>query len=118
MSTERILMPSSLALRDDRRQDLLGFGGDDGHAVVGHIRLEHAGQPAHRGIARRLRVFAFAEVQDERVALAHLVGQFRLGAQRDQLAVVDDADPVGELLGFFHVVGGVEHGHALLVERP
>ena len=38
-------------------------------------------------------------------------------AAGDQLAVVHDGDMVGEFLGFFHVMGGVEHGHALVFER-
>ena len=31
--------------------------------------------------------------------------------------MVNDADPVGKLLGLFHVMGSVQDGHALLVER-
>ena len=44
--------------------------------------------------------------------LAHQLHQFGLRAHGDHLALVHDADPVGELLGLFHVVGGVEDGHA------
>jgi hypothetical protein len=29
--------------------------------------------------------------------------------------VIDDTNPVGKLLGFFHVMRGIEHGHALVV---
>ncbi len=32
------------------------------------------------------------------------------------LAVIHNGDMIGEFLGFFHIVGGVEHRHPLLVE--
>ena len=38
--------------------------------------------------------------------------RFLRRVQGNDLAVVDDRHPVAEPLGFFHVVGGVEDGHA------
>ena len=38
--------------------------------------------------------------------------QFLIGAFGDDAAMVDDGDAVAEALGLFHVVGGVEDGHA------
>ena len=52
----------------------------------------------------------------QRFIFAHLAGQFALRTQRDQVAVVDDGHAVSQLLGFFHIMGGVEHGHALMLE--
>ena len=34
----------------------------------------------------------------------------------DQLAMVDDGDPVAQLFGFLQIMGGQHHGHAALVE--
>ena len=42
--------------------------------------------------------------------------QLVLRAHGDHLALVHDADAVGELLGLFHVVRGVEDGHAAGVQ--
>ena len=38
-------------------------------------------------------------------------------ADREQLAGVDDGDAIAEALGFFHVVGRVDDGAALAVQR-
>jgi len=83
--------------------------------VIDDIRAPHSLerlQAIHQG----LRVFIFGDVQHQRVSFIDLPGEFFLSAEGDQFAVVDDPDPVGELLGFFHVVGGVKDGHALAVE--
>ena len=48
-----------------------------------------------------------------RSSLADDLDQFCMRAAGDHLAVIHDGDVVGEFLGFFHVMGGVEHGHAL-----
>ena len=37
-------------------------------------------------------------------------------AEREQLAVVDDREPVAELVGLFHVVRGEEDGLAVAVQ--
>ena len=56
------------------------------------------------------------EAQIDPGLLAHQADQLGVRAQGDELALVDDGDMVGELCGFFHVVRGIEHGHALAVE--
>ena len=48
--------------------------------------------------------------------LAHHADQFAGRLVGDQLAVVDDRDPVAQLLGFLEVVRGQHHRHALAVE--
>ncbi|OPZ79610.1 MAG: hypothetical protein BWY79_00357 [Actinobacteria bacterium ADurb.Bin444] len=42
--------------------------------------------------------------------------QFLVSALGDHLSVIHDADPIGEFLGFGHIVGGIEDGHALVAE--
>ena len=49
--------------------------------------------------------------------LRHDLDQLVVGADGDHLAVVHDADAVAELLRLFHVVGRVEHRHALVAQR-
>ena len=55
--------------------------------------------------------------QRDAVFLPHQLDQLVVGAAGDQLAVIHDGDVVRQLLGFFHVMGGVEHGHALVFEH-
>ena len=43
--------------------------------------------------------------------------EFIDGAEREQLAVVDDGDVIAQTLGLFHVVRGVHDGAALRAER-
>ena len=63
-------------------------------------------------LRQRFGVVIFAEVQDERFGFSDLLGKFLLCAERDQFAIVNDADAVGEFLRLFHVVRGVQNGHA------
>src|SRR5690242_20150997 len=60
--------------------------------------LRRAGQVTGRG-------------QPDLVPLADQAHQFVPRALGDELAVVDDADPVAQPFGLFHVVRGVQHGH-------
>ena len=53
------------------------------------------------------------EVEDLPAELLHQLG---LLLDQDQLALVDDADPVGHLLGFLDVVGGEDDGRAVLAQ--
>ena len=53
---------------------------------------------AFERFGKRFGVIVLADVQDQRFGLPDLLGQFLLRAQRDQLAVIDDADAVGEFL--------------------
>src|SRR5512146_1435240 len=60
---------------------------------------DHAGQVAGGG-------------QPDLIPLADHADQLVPAAFGDELAVVDDADPVAQPFGLFHVVRGVQHGHA------
>ena len=62
-------------------------------------------------------------MQRERQApLAELAHEPGLVLDQDDAALVDDADPVGHLLGLLDIVGGEDHGDALVAqpahERP
>src|SRR5690606_11365843 len=48
---------------------------------------------------------------------AELAHQFRLFLDQHDLALVDDPDPVRQLLGFLDVVGRQDHGHARRAQR-
>jgi len=52
-------------------------------------------------------------VQAQCLLLAHDLFQLVLRAEGDEPPLVDDAHPVGQLLGLFHIMGGIEDGHAL-----
>ena len=49
---------------------------------------------------------------------AELVLELRRRALGDHAAVVDDRDPVGELVGLLEVLGGQQHGRPFVGERP
>jgi len=83
--------------------------------MVARVRLQNAAE-RFQPLSKMLGVLIFAEVQNQGIHLPHLGGQLALGAQGNQLAVVDDPDPVRELLRFFHVVRGVKNGHAGVVQ--
>ena len=51
------------------------------------------------------------QLQDQ-LLLAELAHQLGLVLDQDDLALVDDADPVGHLLGFVDVMGGEDDRHA------
>src|SRR3712207_8572118 len=60
----------------------------------------------------RSTLFPYATLfrsQDEGLGLPDLLREFLLGADGDQLAMVNDANTVGELLRFFHVMRSEEH---------
>lgn len=74
---------------------------------------------AHRGdLTKRLRRGKQVACggEPDPIVLADKSHELGAGPLGDDLAVVDDADPVAEALGFLHVVGRVEHGHALGAE--
>ena len=68
---------------------------------------------AFERIRKRFSVIVLADVQNQRIGLTDLLCQLILCTERDEFAVIDDADAVRKLGGFFHVMRGVEHGHAL-----
>ena len=57
-------------------------------------------------------ILVLTDVEAQGLALPDLAGQLVLRPDRDQLAVVDDAHPVGELLRLLHVVGRIENSCA------
>ena len=86
---------------------------------VSASRGHHLGAlvPVQR-LAHRLRVEPSAQLDD--VALAHDAPQLREGPDGDDLAVIDDGQPVAQRLGLFHVVRGVEDAgsrHRLLPDQ-
>ncbi len=78
-------------------------------------RLRHARDTVFDPFEQALRHLCFSDVKDEAVFLAHQLGQLILRTHRDDLPVIDDANPVAQLLRFFHEVGRVQHGHVVLV---
>ncbi len=54
--------------------------------------------------------------QVQAVHLANDLDQLIVRAAGDHFAVIHDGDVVGELLGFLHIVGGVQDGHALVFQ--
>ena len=80
-------------------------------AFAGCTRPE-AGQREARG-ARAARVGEL----DVHGRLPHARRQRRRRSLGDELAARDDADAVGELLGLLEVLGGEEHGRAVVVQR-
>jgi hypothetical protein len=95
-----------------------GFFGLRHHQQYGMIvggRLDHAGQAAQIA-GQPICVDVFTQVQAQSLVLTDGLGQLFLRAEGNHLTVVDDANPVRELLSFFHIMGSVEHGQALLVE--
>ena len=97
--------------RADRRR--AGVGGDDQLVAVDLDLLHAVDRPHGVGDARRIAV----EPGDDDVGAdgALEVGGRALG---DDLAVVDDADAVGERVGLLEVLGGEEDRHAQLVVEP
>ena len=88
--------------------------GRDDHLLAAHLHAAHAAQRFHRpagGLGPAVDVG-----DDEVVADAALeLGRRALG---DQPAAVDDADPVGQFVRLFQVLGGEEDGHAELGVEP
>ena len=54
----------------------------------------------------------------DQLLLAELVHQLVLVLDQDQLALVDDADPVGHVLRFVDVMRGEDDRHARVAQRP
>ena len=79
--------------RDDRGQNFFGGRGDHGHGVISAVGADDAVQAA-QFLDQAVSNVCLAHVQDQRVGFPDLAGQFSLGTQRDELSVVDDADPV------------------------
>ena len=50
------------------------------------------------------------KVHFDDIGAGHAVLELDRRAQRHQIAVIDDGDAVAELVGFFHVVRGEQHG--------
>ena len=85
--------------------------GDAAAAVAPHLAeaRQQLGEPvAALGLARR---HLDARAADLRLEPAR-------GPLGDDPAVVDDPDPVGQGVGLLEVLGGEEHGHALVVGQP
>src|SRR5271163_1344860 len=57
----------------------------------------------------------YAEAQAQQVAAGHGGLQFRRRAQRDNLSVIDDSEPLAERVGFFHIVRCEQNSFAALV---
>jgi hypothetical protein len=70
-------------------------------------RQASSGRPQRRGIASS----GFLQMQRQ-LLLAELLHQLGLVLDQDDLALVDDADAVGHLLGFLDVVRGQDDGDA------
>ena len=97
------------------RQHILRFMGDHRDRIFAGAGFENILHTV-QGFCQRFRIVVLADVQDERLGLADLLGELLLCPKRDQLTVVDDSDPVRELLGFLHIVGCVQDRHALPIE--
>src|SRR5262245_34250534 len=99
---------------DGHRADHRGaLGGGDHHLVAPGLDPCDAGH----GFDHRAGTGGVAVEPGEDHAVTDAVLQLEGGALGDQLAVVDDADPVGQLVGLLEVLGGEEDGHVeVLVE--
>ena len=85
-------------------------GVDELAAVVG----ERPGGAAASAVGNRRR--AALQLQRQ-LLLAELAHQLGLLLDQDQLALVDDADAVGHLLGLLDVVRGEDDGDAAVAQR-
>src|SRR3972149_6222541 len=112
---------------DDARVVRIGNGnqiGERGVAVFGQQARRVAfgvdaddAVEATKGLEQFWRNGFGGKAQFHHFFLPHQFGQFIERAQRNQLAVVNNADAMAEFLRFFHIVRGVQHRHALRVER-
>ena len=86
--------------------------------VVGEDELASAVGKLQRIGGERLGDRVERALQLERqLLLAELAHQRRLVLDQDELALVDDADAVGHLLGLLDVVGGQDDGDAVVAHR-
>ncbi len=105
VAQQRLDQPGDAALLALR---LVGVG--QSPAVVGKRK------PIGRELGRH-RVELLLELE-RHLLLAELVHQLGLVLDQDQLALVDDADPVGHQFGLLDVVRGQDDGDARGPERP
>ena len=96
--------------------------GDAGALALGVVGvgqlLAVGGEGEMVGVERRRDgVDGLVQLQRQLLA-AELAHQFDLVLDQDDLALVDDADPVGHLLGLFDVMGGEDDGDARRAQRP
>ena len=76
----------------------------------GQGRLIHGG--AVQDSRRRVQRHHVGKPEPD-VAAGYLALEFVGSALGDQVALVEYRDPVGELIGFFEILGGEENGHAV-----
>ena len=116
----RRVAPGELARRLAQRLDLGPPPGSIGHVretyAAAHARRRSRGRGAlvvharPASSSRRRKRFVSGSLR----VVEHLLGR----ADLEQPALVQEADPVGDLAGEAHLVGGDQHRHALVLERP
>jgi hypothetical protein len=97
--------------RSDRRRTV---GRRDDHLLAPRLHAVDTGQPRHR-LAGGLGI-AVEAGHDHVVPHASL--ELLRRALGDESPAMDDADPVGQLVGLLQVLGGQEDGHVELPVEP
>ena len=113
---ERALRRLQVAEPDVGAGEVVEQRGDAGALALGVVGVDQllAARRQRELVAREVvrdRVERVVQLQRE-LLLAELVHQLGLALDQDDLALVDDADAVGHLLGFFDVVRGEDDGDA------
>src|ERR1035437_2832172 len=97
-------MPGLLEMVEQERQGFMQLLDRERQPVAAEFHRMHAGQGAHAG-------FLDQPITGEldHVRTAQRLDQFPRGSRRDDLALVDDGDPVTEPLRFVHVMRREQH---------